>query len=179
LEKIGAWTGGTYFDATNWSTGNTTRGFWATGSHATFSTDRAPSCGGVRVDAEGLKWANFGASSSGSYLRCDTGVSANGQSNGYLKNHIDLDQNAHDQGRIGRPIKLGVLRAGGLYSPIGFLPNIRFLRIDTFNFGQERDDPDGATWKIFPLTRKGLPTNPNNSTLDYSDIYGYAIRKVS
>lgn len=179
VEKTGVWSGGTFFDATNWSTGNTTRGSWQSQNHALFSVDRSPSSGGVRVDAESLKWANFGGSSAGSYLRCDTGISANGQSSGYLKTHVDLDLNDHNQRRIGRPIKLGVLRAGSQYSPIGFLPNIRFIRIDTFNFGQEVADPDGGTWKIFPLTRKGLPPNPNNSTLDYSDVYGYAIRKVA
>lgn len=179
VEKTGAWAGGTFFDTTYWSASATSRGNWMSSSHALFSRDRGTACGGVRVDAESLKWANFNNSSSGSFLHCDTGISANGQSAGYLKTHVDLDLNAHNQRRIGRPIKLAVLRAGGNYSPIGFLPGIRFIRIDTFNFGQERPDPDGTMWKIFPLVRKGLPPNPNNSTLDYSDLYGYAIRKVA
>uniref|UniRef100_UPI0021F57A80 hypothetical protein n=1 Tax=Luteimonas panaciterrae TaxID=363885 RepID=UPI0021F57A80 len=113
------------------------------------------------------------------YWRADTGWSAEGNSKGYLKTDLDLDLNVHDQRCIGRPIKIGIQRAGGLISPAGFFPGVRAIRIDSFNFGEERPDPDGTAWKLFPLVRKGAPSNPNDATDDYSRIYGLAFRKTA
>ena len=180
LEKMGVWTGGTYCDASYWATSTSYRGYWNTSSHALFSSDYSNSnSGGLRVHVDGLRWANFYTSSNNNYWRADTGWSADGNSKGYVKSHLDLDLNVHDQRRIGRPIKVGIQRPGGLISPAGFFPGVRAIRVDTFNFGEERPDPDGTAWKVFPLARKGAPPNPNDSNDDYSGVYGLAFRKTA
>lgn len=66
------------------------------------------------------------------------------------------------------PFMLSVARGSGMFSPIGFAPDLRFVRLDNFNPGDvltiASDD-----WMLFPLIRKNGTAGDVNS-----GNYGYA-----
>lgn len=71
------------------------------------------------------------------------------------------------------PLWCGVQRGSGLYSDVGYPPELRFVRVDDFEPGQELPI-GGDTWLVFPAMRKtGAAGNPN------SGGYGLAYRKVA
>lgn len=70
------------------------------------------------------------------------------------------------------PLWCGVNRGSGLYSDVGYPPDMRAVRIDDFDPGQELPI-GGDTWMVFPAMRKpGADGNPS------SGGYGIAYRKV-
>lgn len=179
LEKTGAAAMGTYFDATYWVEGSSYRGYYAYNHHVPFS-DLGDQCGGLALATDaGGAWATFYANSNNptalmTGLRPGYGTDAQA----WIANQVSLDANPHNNRRIGRPLLILAARAGGYRSPIGYAPNIRCIRIDPFNFGDELPDADGSTWKIFPFARKG-PRVTSGASEDSSENFGYAIRKVT
>lgn len=69
------------------------------------------------------------------------------------------------------PLWVAVNRGSGLWSDVGYPPDLRFVAIDNLEPGQEY--PLGTdTWLVFPVIRKnGSPGAPNSGT------YGYAYRR--
>lgn len=182
LEKVDAFTGGTFYDATCWTeTGSAvSRGAWTNSSHPCFASG-APivnNFGAVHAPADGKTWARFNSSDSTSNrawtgLNNGTGDTASGE--GALTALFNLDINAMDNRRVGHPIRVDVSRPA-VWTPLGVLPGVRYIRMDVFDFGQEVTDVDSLVWKIFPMVRKG--SSPTGAAEDYSGWNGYAILKT-
>ncbi len=182
LEKVDAFTGGTFYDATCWTETGTTvaRNTWTNSSHPCFSSGSSivTNFGAVYAPADGKAWARFGPSDTTNNrawtgLATGTGNAVNGE--GALTSLFNLDINAMDNRRVGHPIRVDVSRPA-VWSPLGVLPGVRYIRMDTFDFGQEVTDVDSLVWKMFPLVRKG--SSPTNASEDYSGWHGYAILKT-
>lgn len=178
-DKLGTWTGGTFFDATywrldglgpNWNSFNRSLFDWASGTGL---------YGGMRCDiaADGKTnaWALFHA---GATYRAFTGLSG-GQSNqpggtGYMTTQFYNRNAAPFSGQITvGTIRADVLRTGGLYSPACTFPNIRYLTMERYAPGQEITIGSDV-WKVFPMCRKGV----GSGLLQYSDNHAYAYKKV-
>lgn len=70
------------------------------------------------------------------------------------------------------PLWVSVDRTSGLWSDVGQPPDMRFVRMDNLEPGQEY--PLGTdTWLVFPVIRKNAPAGLPNS-----GVYGFAYRKV-
>ena len=70
------------------------------------------------------------------------------------------------------PLWVAVDRGSGLWSDVGYPPDMRFVRMDNLEPGQEY--PLGTdTWLVFPVIRKnGAPGSPN------SGVWGFAYRRA-
>lgn len=187
IEKVDAFTGGTYFDATFWYEETNVPSFRNTltnTSHTCFDSDSTSAGswrGGIRALADTIEWARFFSSSTTGQNRARTGLYSgqfnSGGGEGYLTSLHVLDVNTFDNRRVGFPIRVDVSRPNSLYSPLGTIPGIRYIRIDTLSPTQEVQDVDTLVWKMFPFVRKG--TSPTNAAEDYSGWHGYAIQKTT
>ncbi len=188
MDKLGTWTGGTYFDATSWSTSWVRAYHWTSQSHPLFSTsyESTNQRGAVRcdiaADARADAWAVMDRDFA---YRLRTGLYGSTDNNtngeGYLHTQC-YNRNAppfSGQITLGT-IRADVIRDGGFYSPIGSFPNVRYLTMERFSPAQEIS-VGGDTWKVFPMRRKGAGSG---SSADprygqaYSDDHAYAFKKV-
>lgn len=71
------------------------------------------------------------------------------------------------------PLWVAVNRGSGLWSDVGLPPDMRFVRMDNMEPGQEYT-LGTDTWVVFPVARKNGANGLANSS-----IYGYAYRKVA
>lgn len=183
LEKLGAWTGGTYVDASYWSTNQSYRYQWMTYHSPLFdSYSNGAQRGNIRVDialdGRANAWADL--TYNGAY-RAYTGLfggqSSQSDGNGYLMSQFYNRNNASFSGQVTLgTIGVDVQRVGGLWSPLGAYPAVRYLNMARFNPGQEV--PVGTdTWKVFPMCRKGAGSFAGNA--DYSDNHAYAFLKTA
>lgn len=182
LDKLGAWTGGTYFDAVTWTASDTSENSWDTFSHGMFDSNSANQTryGGVRcdipADARANAWALFRSNAA---YRAVTGLwggsGNNGGGAGYLTTQFYSRNNAPFSGQVTLgAIRVDVQRPGGFWSPAGVVPNVRYLNMARFAPGQEIT-VGSDTWKVFPMVRKG--TGPNGQP--YSANHAYAFKKVA
>lgn len=183
LDKVGAYTGGTYIDGSRWGEGS----FWANPSynHAPFLqyTGQAGVRGYVRADVPEDDRTDFFFGFAGSpsapnpdRLASDAGTGTQALA-GALVNLAD--RNAFSGRSVLHAIALYVPRTGSqtYYSPIGVVHDVRYCSINKFEPEQEISI-GSDTWKVFPLAAK----RPTNSTAGdqpaASGDYAYAIRKV-
>lgn len=177
LEKIGAYTGGTYVDGTHWTAP------WATTSnnHAPFlvRTGSSGVRGYVRADvpADGRENFFFSFHSTGNdRVVSDAGVGTNALAGALVSR---ADRNAFSGRSVLHVIPLYVARTGSetFYSPIGVVQDVRYCSINKFEPEQEITIGDD-TWVVFPLVGK-RPTNSSGGDQPAaSGDYAYAIRKV-
>lgn len=181
LDKVGAYTGGTYCDGTDWGR----IGWWADISfnRMPFSDNwNANSSGVLRADADGLT-ERFYYTRAGSEavqpdllvsevsLRADYGLSACMVER--------ADQNAFSGRSVFHAIPLYVSRLGSetYYSPVGVVRDVRYCSINKFEPEQEVSIASDV-YKVFPVVGK----RPMNDSMGVqpaaSGDFAYAIRKV-
>lgn len=192
LDKLGAWTGGTYVDGTEWSTSASLRYYWNNSTNSALFDCRniATSWGSVRcdipLDGRANAWAELKYNAA---YRAVTGLfgglensvndsSATGNiGNGYLTTQFYNRNNPPFSGQpsLGN-IVVDVYRVGGMFSTIGSYPNVRYLNIGRYSPGQEIT-VGSETWKVFPMARKAVGTSAANA--DASNDHGYAFLKTA
>jgi hypothetical protein len=186
IDKLEAFTGGTYYDGTWWYDSATSNMNSYTSlsrplfdnSEANYATNHDQE-GGLRcdfaADARTDAWWAFGYdTNSSSDLSVVTGISASGNLNS-LVHMAAVDVNAFSNRSIFHRIPASVHRGSGYFSQIGSFPNVRFCNITKFTPAQEITI-GSDTWKVFPMIRKG--SHPGGAAAPYSGIYGYAYKKV-
>lgn len=182
IEKLGAWTGGTFIDATYWNA-NDIYVYYFNANHSPLFDSNASGSdnyyGSMRcdipLDSRTNAWAAMYAN--GTY-RAYTKLS--GGSGPMVTQFL----NRNDPPFSGQ-ITLGtflveVFRIGGFWSPAGMVPNVRYLNMDRFNPGQEIA-VGSDTWKIFPMTRKGSSSyiSGSGASNTYSGNNAYAFLKTA
>lgn len=176
LQKIGSWTGGTYFDALNvdpfQNFNDSPLGPW---HHRLFgSTNSINSTeGAVRCDVDGN--TNYFAPISDP-LNFTTPVVLGMDTERDTSGFYDSSVNSWSGVTPLRPVKLRIERASSFWTEIGYVPGIRLVNISRWAVGDEFSiGPD--TWKVFPFWRQG--TRPSGDTTSpYSGQYGYAYLKT-
>jgi hypothetical protein len=174
LTKYGAYTGGTFFDTTNYDLGYDPHNPLYHYNHALFSQhSQGAAGGGVRCDVDGntnyfapfrnptvyatpVASGGFGEYGGGDYP------------NRVLEAFYNRSINSWSGNTPLQPIKIRVERPGTYYSEIGHVPGMRFLNMTRFQVGDEFSvGPD--TWKVFPWIRKGYVLNqPYSSELAWA-----------
>lgn len=188
LAKLGAWTGGTYFDASYWATAISQGYVWQPSSSGLFDTDRrslaVTSRGAIRcdipADGQANTWATMYWSTAFHVL---TGLSAGSALQIDGRTRLTEQFYKRNAPPFSGQIALGTIRAdvtrpGGFYSPLGSFPNIRYLDMARFAPGQEITI-GSDTWKVFPMIRKGAGVFNTPGGTPYSDNHGYAFKKVA
>ena len=191
VQKIGSWTGGTYFDAMNVSTSSSFNANpTVTQHHVMFGMGSSNGTeGAVRCDVDGntsyfapiADASNFttpvvfcgGTGGSSTSLGASGGASFETRDpEGF---HF-ASVNSWSGITPLRPIKMRVERTGGFMSEIGYVPGIRRVNISRWAVGDEFSiGPD--TWKVFPWWRQGVRP-AGDTTSEYSEQYGFAYLKT-
>lgn len=182
VQKIGTWTGGTYFDATfvepssSFNANPTT-----TQNRVMFSMGASTGVeGGVRCDVDGntnyfAPIADIGSFTTPTVICGGTNGSQSPESRDQEGFHL-ASVNSWSGITPLRPIKMRVERGSGFFSEIAYVPGIRRVNLQRWAVGDEFSiGPD--TWKVFPWWRQG--TRPTGDTTSpYSDQYGFAFLKT-
>jgi len=195
IEKFGTFTGGTFFDASCWTRSTSQVYTWNSSHHALFDSGQgsgfssAEVGGSIRCDipADGLtnNWARLAADTAGSNNpRIQCGLNAGTSESSNEKSWLTtLAYSRNDPPFSGQP-SLGTIRAhvvregtSDFWSPIGTIPNIRYLRMQRYSSGQEITIGTDV-WKIFPMARYGVGTNNGSPNNVFSEYHGYAYKKV-
>lgn len=174
LQKLGTYTGGTFFEAHNVDTrpGYGPADPWYDWQHPMFASDSASNGnrGGVRCDVDGNTnyFAPFAR-----YDRYTTPVASGAMGNmqntgaGEHEGRVTLFYNRSINSWSGitplQPVKIRVERPSGYWSEIGIVPAIRFLNMTRFQAGDEFSI-GSDTWKVFPWVRKGYVVNEQYSS---------------
>lgn len=186
IEKIEEFTGGTYYDCSNWSTSNSSSSGYAGGSnHAMFGEDvwglHSGPGGGFRcdfaADARSEQWFYVSTSGYESDPFAHTGLSASGR--GISRVLGECDDNAFSNRSVFHPTDLMVNRIGGYMSRVGSHPNVRLANIRKYTPGDEITIGSDV-WVIFPLCRKKTAQlNTTSAPYDvHSDYFGYVFKKT-
>lgn len=178
VEKVGSWTGGTFFEALNQST-NTNHNDNPTSNwhHVSFSQQDSnnTSEGGMRIDFDGNTNYFAPIASEGNFASrvIHGGIAASGRD---LEGFYLSSVNSWSGVTPLRRIKLRAERGSGFWSEIGYVPGMRLVNISRWAVGDEFSiGPD--TWKVFPWWRQG--TRPSGDTTGaYSGDYGFAYLKT-
>lgn len=180
LEKVGTYTGGTYYDATNWQLTGVNAHSWSSSSHACFECGAGSYRGAIRADIAADSrvnaWASLNQNLSGATYRGLNGLQSanNNAGSGWLTTFAYNRNSPPFSGNVLlAPIQNFVYRTGDLYSPVGVFPNVRYLTMARFSAGEEISIA-GDTWKIFPFVRQG---SLGDST-PYSLQHAVAFKKV-
>jgi hypothetical protein len=184
LDKFGAYTGGTYFDAIHWDDADGT----ANGNpldldhHQLFSCSSAANTniGAVRCDLDGETdyFAGFanpgeltGPNATGGFGSENAGEGGS-YGDGFRTKSAFYDRSINTwTGRTPlQHIQIRVQRADNFYTPIGEVPNIRFLNMTRYVAGEEFT-LGADTWKVFPWIKQG-------GTAPHSQQFAFAYKKV-
>lgn len=198
LEKFGTYTGGTFFDSLYWKRTTASQVFrWGSQHSALFdyglgvdgSTDPLR-CGNIRCDipADGITnaWAQMGRSftepSTAHRVRSGlySGLTENTNGASWLTTHAYTRNAAPFSAQVMLgTIRFDVYRDGVTphWSPIGTVPNLRYLNMQRYSAGQEIS-VGGDTWKVFPMIRYGVGSDTGVADNPWSDYHGYAYKKV-
>lgn len=185
LNKFGAYTGGTYFDASYWPhsspasqtyTGHWNKAIFDYTLNNAYSAGAVP--GNVRIDIPADSLANnWFVSSAAATNRIYSGLNGSAAaavspvlSTAYSRNSATFSGQV-----LLHPIQVVAERDGGLWSPVGEFPNVRVTNIERYNPADEITI-GSDTWKLFPFVRKG--SSANTLTEAYSGNRGYAYKKV-
>lgn len=182
LDKLGAYTGGTYFDASNWTSSEQYTNSWNNRNRALFDCNSLNSAryGGARcdipVDSRSNAWALLrDGVSYQSFTGLYGGLSEQSSGEGYLMTQFYNRNNPPFSGQVTLgAIRIDVSRPGGFRSPIGVVPNVRYLNMARYSPGQEIT-VGSDTWKVFPMCRKGSGAQGS----PYSQNHAYAYKKVA
>lgn len=183
LDKLGTWTGGTYFDATIWSTSPSQEYLWNGFSGVMFDYSRSNAgsrWGAVRcdipADSKTDAWAYFRNSQSYRlFTGLDSGGSNQSDGRGYLTTQFYNRNDPPFSGQVTLgTIAVYVIRTGGFWSPIGTVPNCRYLNMARYSPGQEPSVASDA-WKVFPFCRKGTGSSGSGP---FSNNHAFAFKKV-
>ncbi len=184
--KIGAYTGGTFFDATGYSAASTVANNMSANDHhrlcdngSGYSNSCGASGGGVRCDFDGnvnyfapfRRPTDFATpvASGGFWGSTQTGGDDDARNVDFYSRSINSVAGVTPLA----PILLRVERGSGFWSDIGQVPNIRFLNMSRFNAADEFTI-GSDTWKVFPWLRKG-----NVSNQQYSQELAFAYLKTA
>lgn len=184
LVKFGAYTGGTYYDALNYDDGNSLANDDALDPdhHVMFScgSNDNSNAGSVRIDADGRTdyWAPFrnpqatgmfnvsgGFGSESTSIQLSYGDSYRTQSAFYARSI-----NAWSGRTPMQHIQIRHYRGATYYSPIGEVPNIRYLNMTRF-VAAEEVTIGSDVWKIFPWVKQG-------GAVPHSSQHAFAYKKV-
>lgn len=185
LEKVGSWTGGTFFDALNiFDISVFNNQPTISLHHVSFSSgDQSNSSGGaVRCDippSTNIFAPITGRTISPSQYRVIggvTGLSSSIFQGRDLEGFYLSSVNSWSGVTPLRRVKLRVERGSDFLSDIGYVPGIRLVNIARLATGDEFSiGPD--TWKVFPWWRQGF--RPSGNTTDaYSGNFGFAYLKT-
>lgn len=181
LEKIGTYTGGTYYDSTRWEEEGSSQadGFSYFSNSALLSSSYDVYTGGARYDIVSENrvdnWGHFDYSEATGEQVVYSGIYYTNGSHYELREMVSrMDGNAFSNRSIFHRINLRAVRNGGYDSPIGSVPNIRFCNVSKFTDGQEVTIGSDV-WKVFPMLRRG----PGADKVRHSDFYGYAFKKTA
>lgn len=174
--KYGTWTGGTFFDAIYWGSGES-GGNWADSRHHRLFDNGSDTSvnekGAVRCDYDGSTnyFAPFGTRSTSPPTQLVSGGMgpassfANAENNNRVSNFYSRSINNLSGNTPLMPVQLRARRADDYWSPIGEVPGIRFLNMERFVAGDEFTvGPD--TWKVFPWVAKG--GNPGSANFAFA-----------
>ena len=187
VDKLGTWTGGTYFDATWWSQSYFQAYYWTEYSHPLFDSAHAHDGfrGAVRcdipADARADAWAVMDEDLA---YKLRTGLSGgNGNQStgeGFLTTQCYNRNAAPFSGQVTLgTIRFDVSRDGGFFSPAGMFPNVRYLTMERYTPGQEIT-VESDTWKVFPMRRKGVgQSNTDPQYWPFSNNHAFAFKKVA
>jgi hypothetical protein len=178
VEKVGSWTGGTFFEALN---ANTTSSFNAlplsNTHHVSFSQQDTSNNteGAVRIDFDGNTnyFAPISNEANFTTRVIHGGVAAAGRD---LEGFYQSSVNSWSGITPLRRVKLRAERGSSFWTEIGYVPGMRLVNISRWAPGDEFSiGPD--TWKVFPWWRQGF--RPVGNTTDaYSENYGFAYLKT-
>jgi hypothetical protein len=183
LEKIGAYTGGTFFDASAFSTSTSENDMSDNVHHRLFDNGTGHSNswggGGVHCDVDGntnyfapfRRVADFATPcASGGFWAALSAPADLGYRN---REFYFKSVNSMSGTTPLAPVLIRVERTDGYWSDIGTVPGIRFLNMSRFTPSDEFSI--GAdTWKVFPWLRKGNLS----SSESYSQDLAFAFLKT-
>jgi hypothetical protein len=165
LVKAGTYTGGTFFDAINWTAGASEHLPLDIKHHQLFSSSSYDNiqCGGVRCDLDGN--TDFFAPFRDAFHFTPNATGGFGEENtnpagsyGDAYRTQSGFYNRSINGWTGRTpfqhVQIRVQRPDTFYSIIGEVPNIRYLYMSRFVAGEEVTI-GSDTWKIFPWIKQG------------------------
>lgn len=157
VEKLGTVTTGVYNYGSRWNYGSTTIDTPGASGHGipfdgSESTSRLGQSLSIRVDSDAISPRYFDPlTSATSRVACGWRNSTDSMLNG-------IGQDMAPSSLTGRailfPFMLSGSRGSGLYSPLGYVPDVRFVRMDNFTPGQSLTIASD-TWRVFPVIRKG------------------------
>lgn len=182
LDKLGTWTGGTYFDAATWvGNSSVSHNTWNSYNRALF--DMRGESGTARYgcvrcdipsDGRASTWAAVRNNASYAAWTGLYGGGGGGGGEGYLTSQFYNRNDPPFSGQITLgTIRVEIARVGGFLSVAGTFPNVRYLNMARFSPGQEIT-VGSDTWKVFPMARKGSGV----SSQAYSQNHAYAFKKV-
>lgn len=190
IDKLGTWTGGTFFDATYWYPSTYATYYWMENHSPVFNTyGGQPWTGGLRCDipADGRSnaWALFDILNFSYHVRTGLYGGRRGSSTYADKSYLTDQIYPRNAPPFSGQITLGTIRAdvardGDFYSPAGVFPNVRYLNMERFAPGQEITIGSDI-WKVFPMCRKGEGSSDTSHPRygqPYSDNHAYAFKKV-
>jgi hypothetical protein len=181
LSKYGSYTGGTFYDAEHWNRTTSvtpSQDFISVpqspNHHVLFrgyinwTTDTDPPVNGaVRCDADGRTNA-YAAFRSGNSSTFAAGSGLPDKPN-VADGFFARTANPFSGNTALLPINIFVQRPNPYYSPIGYVPGIRFLNMQNFVAAQEFN-VGTDTYKVFPWVRKGYAQGVESS-LNYAFAY--------
>lgn len=185
LDKFGTYTGGTYFDALNYdpsSTSSVNSTPYSIEHHQMFSCSSSSNsnAGGVRcdMDSETDYFAPFrepnsvsGPNATGGFGPESTGeIGSYGDGYRTKSGFYERSINVWTGRTPLQHIQIRVQRPDNFYSPIGEVPNMRFLNMTRFVAGEEFTI-GSDTYKVFPWVKQG-------GTAPHSQQYAFAYKKV-
>ena len=183
LQKAGAYTGGEYVDAVQWTT-NASNGNpnYPEYSDNNLMFDQLTGYyskeGYLHADIDGKtdNWFEFGTGGpAGNRAR---GVTRNsGASAGLLQALWERSPNTFNGVSPLLPIAVAVERSGALYSPAGVVKDLRLVNMAYLTPGQTLTIGSDQ-WLCFPARQKTDVWNQSGSNVPSSGYYGYAYRKV-
>lgn len=183
LQKFGAYTGGTFFDATGFATGSAANNMLSNVHHRLFDngTGYGNSFGGgaVRCDVDGnvnhfapfRRLTDFAVPCASGGFWDDTPPD-NGDRGSRNTEFYAKSINSIGGTTPLMPITIRVERASSFWSEIGHVPAMRFMNMSRFNPADEFTI-GGDTWKVFPWLRKG-----NVADQPYSQELAFAYLKT-
>jgi hypothetical protein len=193
LDKIGAYTGGTYIDASDWGRRDYFGDFtYCRGPFLNaFFADNAPHMGAyngrLRIDTDDRE--NFfytfsrmgvipgGAPPSPTIAITDLGIDQAGVASASI---LHADKNAFSGRSIFHPLTVYIARTGEttLHSPVGLVDSLRICSMDKFEPEQEVT-VGGNVYVVFPMAAKRPMFGTQGDLPAGSGMYGYAVRKVA
>lgn len=185
LEKVEAFTGGTFYDASywNWSGSPSSMGYNSR-NHALFGYDawwQGTGFGtGFRcdfaADSRANQWFYIGGGYNVNEPYAWAGIAPD---SGIVQVAQQCDENAMSNRSVFHPTDAKVNRVGGYYSRVGSHPNVRIANIKKYTPGDEITI-GSEVWKIFPMCRKWSPQLDVSSPAyeAHSDYYAYAFKKT-